>query len=105
MAGACERRQWRNALALIIRGKSICPICGRVLNESDALLATPAFLKSTHRLARFSDAAFHQECFLASPEHEEVERLWERYRAIWARAPSTLEEGEIWVKEAFLEFD
>jgi hypothetical protein len=92
-------------MALILRGKTICPLCGNLIGEGDDVFATPAFLKSTHPLSSFSDAAFHAKCFAESEERERVESLLQRCRTIASTAPTTLEEYEVWVKDAFREFD
>lgn len=92
-------------MALLIRGKSICWLCGQTIGENDDVVATPAFLGSKHRLVRFSDAAFHQKCFEASEERAEVEQLLARFKEKMAAAPSSLEEYEVWIKEAMAEFE
>ena len=91
-------------MALLIRGKSACPLCGKVISENDEVVATPALLKSTHPLAAFSDAAFHQECFAAHPDGAEVEQLLARFKEKMANAPTSLEEYEAWIEDAMREF-
>jgi hypothetical protein len=85
-------------MALLIRGKSICPLCGAVIGISDEVSALPAFLPLGHRLARFSDAAFHRHCFEASADRVEVEQLLARIKDEMAAGPKTLDEYEAWVK-------
>jgi len=63
------------------------------------------FLKTTHRLAAFSDAAFHKRCFAASGDQAEVDRLLARFKEKMASAPTSLEEYETWVKDAMKEFE
>ena len=94
-------------MALIIRGKSTCPLCGRVLEENADVVSFPAFLKPEHRLGEFSDAAFHRQCFEMDPRSAEVSPLYERYRKTWDSRPTdlkTLQEMEAWGREAFKEF-
>jgi hypothetical protein len=93
-------------MVLLIRGKSRCPICGNVIGLDDEVVGTTAFLKKTHRLARFSDAAFHRECFESCPERAEVEQLYLRFEEIMATAPSSsFEEWEHSCKDAMQKFD
>ena len=94
-------------MALVLPGKTVCPLCGKVIEKGDEVTSFPAFLPSTHELSRFSDAAFHRDCFEKSPERSAVTALYERYRAIWESRPGhlkTLEEMEAWGKEAFKDF-
>lgn len=92
-------------MALLIRGKSACPLCGTVIGNDDEVVATPAFLKASHRLAAFSDAAFHSRCFGAAPENAEVEQLLTRFKDKLAAAPTSLAEYETWIKDAMKEFE
>lgn len=51
-------------MALIILGKSKCPLCGDVIAKGDELVATSHFIESpSHPLWRYSDAAMHEVCF------------------------------------------
>jgi hypothetical protein len=94
-------------MALLIRGKTKCPLCEKVITDNDDVIAFPAFLGANHPLSRFSDSAFHRTCFSTCPERAEVESLYRRYRKIWEQRPKDLKSaGEIdaWGKEAFKEF-
>jgi hypothetical protein len=78
------------------------------MHDAEDLVAFPAFLLPTHRLYRFSDAAFHRSCFADLPERQELERLYQRYCEIWDARPanlSSLEEIEEWGKHAFKELE
>lgn len=94
-------------MAILITGKSRCLLCGQVIASSDEVVATPAFLKREHALARFSDAVFHRRCFNESPEHDEAERLLARFKEVMAAAPpkSTLAEYESWLAQAMRDFE
>jgi hypothetical protein len=91
-------------MALFFAGKSKCPLCGKTIEASDDVFATRAFLRNTHRLARFSDAVFHRQCFECCSERIDVERLLTRHEEIMRDAPSTLKEYEKWAAKAFEEF-
>lgn len=94
-------------MALVFKGQSECLICGKVIEPSDDMAAFPAFLGKTHPLHQYSDAAMHQRCFDSSPDKEEVERLYSKFRTIWASRPKHLkakEEIEAWGRAALAEF-
>lgn len=94
-------------MALLIRGKTKCLFCEKVIAENDDVIAFPAFLGVGHSLSRFSDSAFHRTCFSRCPESAEVESLYRRYRKIWENRPKDLksaEEIDAWGKEAFKDF-
>ena len=95
-------------MALIIRGKSECPLCGKVIQKGDEIVAFTAFLRPEHPLWKYSDAAFHKECFDRSPDKEAVERVHGKFRDIWATRPRHLkkvEEMKAWHDMAFVDFD
>jgi len=64
-------------VAIILRGKSKCPICGDVIGKEDELVSTSHFIQDrTDPLWRFSDAGMHRQCFLAWQHRSEfVERF------------------------------
>ncbi|RYG31286.1 hypothetical protein EON81_23225 [bacterium] len=94
-------------MALFFSGKTTCPLCGKMIEEGDAMVAFSAFLRSEHRLGRFSDAAFHESCFRASPEGAEAEALYAEWNAIWDARPRGVPwaEAEAWGKKANALFD
>ena len=56
-------------MAIIIRGKSECSLCGQVLADGDDLVATTHFIHhQSHPLWRYSDSAMHRTCFAKWPE-------------------------------------
>ena len=62
-------------MALILRGKSRCAICGAVLKTGDSIVATTAFISDeTDPLWRYSDAGMHSECFVRWEHREEFVR-------------------------------
>jgi len=95
-------------VALIFTGHTTCPLCGKVLLASQEIVSFPAFLKKTHPLFSYSDAAFHKECFDNSVDHVAVTKLYGRFREILESRPrglKTLKEIEEWGKSAFAEFE
>lgn len=94
-------------MALVIDEKTPCPICGEPIRNAAEATGFPAFLHARHRLAKFSDAVFHKNCFAGCPERAEVEALFSRYRQIWDSRPKNLTsaaEINAWGQTAFREF-
>ena len=91
-------------MALFLAGKTCCAICGRVIARAEDAVATQAFLRSSHPFARYSDAAFHRDCFERSPDRPQVEALMARWKEVMRQAPSTLAEYEKWIAQAVKEF-
>lgn len=60
-------------MAIIIRGKSVCHVCGSILAEDDDVqLFPPALLAEGSRGAHLNDSGVHRACFEQLPEHDEV---------------------------------
>jgi hypothetical protein len=94
-------------MALLIPGKTQCPLCGKVIEQGQATAGFPAFLGSSHPLSRYSDAVFHADCFVNCPDKAALDALFKRYRDIWDSRPRHLKsaaEIEAWGKEAFKDF-
>lgn len=52
-------------MAVIIRGKSKCSVCGKVIDERDQIVATSQFITDANDpLWKFSNTAMHKRCFL-----------------------------------------
>jgi len=52
-------------VALILRGKTECSICGSVIKDEDEIVAATHFIRDPDDpLWRFSDSAMHKACFL-----------------------------------------
>jgi hypothetical protein len=94
-------------MAILLRGKTSCPLCGEIIGQDDEVRGFPAFLKPTHRLGKFSDAAFHVRCLIGSDEAADAQSLYEKWLAIWDKRPTDLKsvaEMDAWGKAAFAEF-
>src|SRR3978361_1172334 len=88
-------------MAILVRGKSKCQLCGRVIGMAAKVVMFTSFLKMTHRFGRFSNGAFQRACFEVYPDREEVERLYKRAGELYKDAPrGSMEEYEAWEKEA-----
>ena len=90
-------------MAILIQGKTICPLCRTPLDGARPMVGFPTFLPSGHALARFSDHVFHRTCFDADPQAPEVSQLYERYRRAIDERPrtiKTLDAAERWQRNA-----
>ena len=95
-------------MALVFPGKSECPLCGKVIERDDVIVAFPAFLRPEHPLWKYSDGAFHERCFNESPDREAVERVHKKFHDIWATRPRHLkkvEDMKAWYNTAYADFD
>lgn len=53
-------------MAIVIGGSSTCALCDEVLEDEHELVMTSPFIEDTSSdLWRYSDAAFHKNCFMA----------------------------------------
>ena len=50
-------------MALIILGRTKCPLCEAPIASTGNVVATTPFLESSHLLSRYADATMHYECF------------------------------------------
>ena len=90
-------------MALVVLGKSTCALCEGVLEDGQDITAFPAFLPAKHRLWRYSDAAFHAQCFAAWSERPAFDALYQRAQALSNTRPrdvTTAAEMDAWGREA-----
>jgi hypothetical protein len=67
-------------MALIIRGKSVCHICGLVIADRDEVqLFPPALFAPSSAAAHLNDSGVHLACFKALPEHDEASETLANY--------------------------
>jgi hypothetical protein len=60
-------------MAIVIRGKSRCHICGRIIKDVDEVqLFPPALFEPSADAAHLNDSAVHRACFESLPEHDEA---------------------------------
>jgi len=60
-------------MAIVIGGKSRCPICGNVIKDGQEIVSFPPFVgNELDPLWFFSDAAFHASCFQEHPLAQEA---------------------------------
>lgn len=58
-------------MAIILIGRSRCPLCDEILDSGQETVATTAFIEDVnHPLWRYSDAAMHAKCFLGWSQRE-----------------------------------
>lgn len=76
-------------MAIIIKGKSTCPLCGEIFATGEKTVATMPFIENiSHHLWRYSDAAMHYECFQNWECREEFVRMFNQGvgRVVWNNA-------------------
>lgn len=67
-------------MALILRGKSVCPLCDQLIQPDDEIVGFPPFAgEPGDPLHIFNDAGFHQACF---DRHPLAGQVLERLQAI-----------------------
>src|SRR5437660_6137761 len=60
-------------MAIVIDGKTKCPICGMLIRQGQEIVPFPAFVSNElDDLWFFNDAAFHSACFHAHPLAEKA---------------------------------
>ncbi|MBL8297957.1 MAG: hypothetical protein JNN30_06350 [Rhodanobacteraceae bacterium] len=58
-----RRDAGHSAMALLIYGKSVCALCGRVINQNELTCSFPPFVvNELDACFVFSDGAFHEAC-------------------------------------------
>ncbi|MCP3883713.1 MAG: hypothetical protein GY701_35705 [Sulfitobacter sp.] len=63
-------------MALLVRGRTRCVVCDRVVEDSDAAIALPAFVRDrTSELFRFSDGILHTACLETDSLAQRAARL------------------------------
>lgn len=69
-------------MAIIVRNKSLCPICGQTIKEGDEIVAFPAIVTNKRdRLYQLNDSAFHYDCFEhydLAKEAKELFNFWKK---------------------------
>jgi hypothetical protein len=67
-------------MALVLLGKTECPLCGVVLKEGEEYIATSGgVVGKEDPLAPYQDAAMHRNCFLSWPLRESFIRKFNEY--------------------------
>lgn len=94
-------------MALFFPGRTKCTLCDRTIESEEDGILSPAFLGSAHALGRYSDSAFHRQCFNEWELHDEFSALFEEYQDVWRQRPtnlSSVSELENWHADAFRKF-
>ena len=67
-------------MALLLRGKTECPLCYGVIGKDDEVVGTTHFIADqTDPLWQYSDAAFHKKCFDAWERRDEFLARYEEH--------------------------
>ena len=69
-------------MALLIRGKTQCRLCGQVITETDNVVSFPPItVNEADGLFLFNDGSFHQGCFESHPLALSAQTRFEESRA------------------------
>ena len=83
-------------MAIVIRGKSQCSLCGGVLDNEADLIATSHFIHdATNPFWRYSDSATHKECFIAWPQGEAFRAIFNDLCGNGGHPLQMLEDGTV----------
>ncbi|NMN04859.1 MULTISPECIES: hypothetical protein [unclassified Novosphingobium] len=64
-------------MAIVVRGKTECSVCGDVIAGSDDIVMFPHFIwDEAHPLWRFSDSAMHRRCFVDWDQAKQFRRIY-----------------------------
>jgi hypothetical protein len=62
----------------LVFGYSRCPICGKVIEKDDPIIAFAAFAANKESALRvFSDAVLHKTCFDSHPRAKEIRQVYD----------------------------
>jgi hypothetical protein len=68
-------------MAIVIRGKSKCVLCGNLLRDGDEVVSFSPFVSNElDPLWKFSDAGFHVNCFHQDALSEKAQQRYEELR-------------------------
>lgn len=68
-------------MALIVRGKTTCGLCDKVIQDGDEVVAFSPFVANERDpLFRYSDGAFHAACFWREADAKSAMERWEEVR-------------------------
>lgn len=62
-------------MALVFKGISGCPLCGKVISRDDDIVGLPAISDKEHYLYSYFDCGFHKLCFDNWDKKEEVFKI------------------------------
>ena len=91
-------------MAIIIKGKTTCPLCKQVIEEDHKVIAFSAFLPEDHYLYKFSDEAFHEDCLKKHEKYEELIKVYKGFNELYEQRPlptkEEMEDFDTWYKNS-----
>ena len=67
-------------MALVVRGRTLCFLCGAPLEEGQEIrMFPPGLFSPESTLSRFNDSAVHESCFREHPGYERAAEAWSTY--------------------------
>jgi len=78
-------------MAIVLLGKSICPICKNILNEGEDVTGFPHFIANTKDpLYIFTDSGVHTNCFLQQPHALRAMKYADRQHEVFMQKKCTV---------------
>lgn len=70
-------------MALLVRGRTHCPLCGRIIAAGDPVVSFPPLISNQlDPLFMFNDASFHRWCFDQHPLKAKIENVYQGYLSL-----------------------
>ena len=80
-------------MAVVLFGKTECPICLTVLEEHQDTISFPALFAENHKYYFCSDAAFHVSCFNEWEHSESALGIYEEYLEYYENEKPDIPQG------------
>jgi hypothetical protein len=62
-------------MAIILIGKSRCPLCGEILTAESSIISLPAISDVSNPLYHFFDSGIHESCFEKWGKKSEIDTI------------------------------
>jgi hypothetical protein len=69
-------------MALVFLGKSECPICGKVLQPGDQIVALSPLPDNKHPFWKYFDAGMHKSCYDNWDNKDEANKLLDSFKTV-----------------------
>ena len=92
-------------MALLFRGKTLCPICSKVIGVNDSIVAVPPLITNKFdKLFKYNDSSYHLACAGKNPDFELLQKLTEIWESRSSNRTSFLSKEPILCPEDFYSF-
>ena len=73
-------------MAIILLGKSECPLCGKTLEEGEEIIGLPAISDTSHPLLAYFDNGFHKACYENWEEKDKIDEALTKEKDVFERS-------------------